>query len=67
MAIIIKKTCQNGNQYFYYSNGKIKTITKDGQIKWKTKYLFRRRKKKTNLSLKGVKNKDDKADEGSSC
>ncbi|WEX20443.1 MAG: hypothetical protein TB2022_3620 [Candidatus Phytoplasma citri] len=46
MAIIIKKTCQNGNQYFYYSNGKIKTITKDGQIKWKTKYVFRRKKKK---------------------
>ncbi|MDV3148703.1 MAG: hypothetical protein Q8844_01335 [Pigeon pea little leaf phytoplasma] len=55
MAIIIKKTCQNGNQYFYYSNGKIKTITKDGQIKWKTKYVFRRKKKKNKSFPKGGK------------
>ncbi|QYC31160.1 hypothetical protein HGD80_00870 [Paulownia witches'-broom phytoplasma] len=44
MAIIIKKKCQNGNNYFYFSNGKIKTIHKDGTITWKTKRIFKTKK-----------------------
>ncbi|TKA87980.1 MAG: hypothetical protein QS2022_1980 [Candidatus Phytoplasma asteris] len=32
MSIITKKTCQNSNTYIYFSNGKIKTIHKDGTI-----------------------------------
>ncbi|WP_017193049.1 hypothetical protein [Italian clover phyllody phytoplasma] len=39
MAIIIKKKCQNGNLYIHYSNGKIKTIKKDGTIQWRTKKI----------------------------
>ncbi|GLH60537.1 hypothetical protein HGD80_03535 [Paulownia witches'-broom phytoplasma] len=45
MAIVIKKKCQNGNNYFYFfSNGKIKTIHKDGTIIWKTKRIFKTKK-----------------------
>ncbi|QYC30713.1 hypothetical protein HGD80_02540 [Paulownia witches'-broom phytoplasma] len=44
MAIIIKKKCQNGNNYFYFFNGKIKTIHKDGAITWKTKRIFKTKK-----------------------
>ncbi|MEC4559248.1 MAG: hypothetical protein U9532_03745 ['Conium maculatum' witches'-broom phytoplasma] len=44
MAIITKKTCQNGNTYIYFSNGKIKTIRKDGTITWKTKRIFKNTK-----------------------
>ncbi|CAM11699.1 hypothetical protein PA0364 [Candidatus Phytoplasma australiense] len=40
MAIIIQKQCKNGNTYIYYSNGKIKTIHKDGKITWRTKRIF---------------------------
>ncbi|WAN63675.1 hypothetical protein RS022_08870 [Candidatus Phytoplasma rubi] len=29
MVIVIKKKCQNSNRYFYYHNGKIKTIKSD--------------------------------------
>ncbi|MFG6084709.1 MAG: hypothetical protein AB3F67_4210 [Candidatus Phytoplasma solani] len=42
MAIVIKKKCQNGNLYFYYHNGKIKTIKPDGTVTWKTKKLRRK-------------------------
>ncbi|MBS2126417.1 hypothetical protein J8J04_01800 ['Fragaria x ananassa' phyllody phytoplasma] len=44
MAIITKKICQNGNTYIYFSNGKIKTIRKDGTITWKTKSIFKTKK-----------------------
>ncbi|WYY26366.1 hypothetical protein AshY1_02330 [Candidatus Phytoplasma fraxini] len=44
MTIIIKKKCQNGNTYIYFSNGKIKTIKKDGTITWKTKRIFKTKK-----------------------
>ncbi|MDC9032276.1 MULTISPECIES: hypothetical protein [Candidatus Phytoplasma] len=43
MAIVIKKKCQNGNLYFYYHNGKIKTIKPDGTITWKTKKIKKKR------------------------
>ncbi|MFB0638519.1 MAG: hypothetical protein AB2N28_2450 [Candidatus Phytoplasma solani] len=39
MPIVIKKQCQNGNLYIHYSNGKIKTIKKDGTIRWRTKKI----------------------------
>ncbi|WP_349402000.1 hypothetical protein PSOL_00790 [Candidatus Phytoplasma solani] len=39
MPIVIKKKCQNGNLYIHYSNGKIKTIKKDGTIQWRTKKI----------------------------
>ncbi|MDC9032300.1 hypothetical protein M8044_000523 [Columbia Basin potato purple top phytoplasma] len=43
MAIVIKKKCKNGNLYFYYHNGKIKTIKPDGTIIWKTKKIKKKR------------------------
>ncbi|GAK74162.1 MAG: hypothetical protein QS2022_4230 [Candidatus Phytoplasma asteris] len=39
MSIIIKKICKNGNLYIHYNNGKIKTIKKDGTIRWRTKKI----------------------------
>ncbi|MDW3617542.1 MAG: hypothetical protein QFY14_02610 [Candidatus Phytoplasma pruni] len=42
MSIITKKTCKNGNTYYYYANGKIKTVNKDGLVKWKTKKIFKK-------------------------
>jgi hypothetical protein len=35
----MKKKCQNGNLHIHYSNGKIKTIKKDGAIHWRTKKI----------------------------
>ncbi|MGL9688139.1 MAG: hypothetical protein ACQBVK_05355 [Candidatus Phytoplasma sp. TWB_XP] len=43
MSIVIKKKCQNGNLYFYYRNGKIKTLKPDGTITWKTKKIKQKR------------------------
>ncbi|WP_334347469.1 hypothetical protein [Candidatus Phytoplasma prunorum] len=41
MALVIKKVCQNGNIYLYFRNGKIKTITPDGRVRWRTKKIFK--------------------------
>ncbi|MDC9032033.1 hypothetical protein M8044_000254 [Columbia Basin potato purple top phytoplasma] len=46
MVIVIKKKCKNGNLYFYYHNGKIKTIKpKMGppSVTWKTKKIKKKR------------------------
>lgn len=44
MSIVIKKKIKNGNIYFYYHNGKIKTVKPDGTITWKTKRIFKTKK-----------------------
>ncbi|MDO8057601.1 hypothetical protein [Candidatus Phytoplasma gossypii] len=57
MAIIVKKKCQNGNLYIYYSNGKIKTIRPDGTVTWKTKKINFRLAQKSLFLLRKGKNK----------
>ncbi|NWN45873.1 hypothetical protein [Candidatus Phytoplasma pruni] len=37
---MIIKEMKNGNVYYYYKSGKIKVITKKGDIKWYTKQIF---------------------------